>query len=147
MPPQSYSAESFKKRPEDESPASGVERHWTTASTGETSRPISRFQVNPFPARLVLCECGRKAVFRGVLVQVKQLRRATEQIRRQVARLIIHPSGCVGDVYFPPRANHLQRAKTVQDYFDFTQVAFRHHHQEIVVCQAPPKIRPTARFV
>ena len=88
-----------------------------------------------------------ETLFGGVFVEVKELRGALEQIRGQVAGLIIHPSCGVSKVHLAAGTGHFESANTVQDCLDFTQVAFRQHQQEIVAGQAGRKIGAAARLL
>ena len=88
-----------------------------------------------------------ETVLGGVFVKVQELRGALEQIRWQVAMLIVHEAGCISKVDPAARTNDFDRAKPVQDRFHFAQVAFGQHQNEIVAGQPRRKIRTAARLL
>ncbi len=75
---------------------------------------------------------------------MQELRGPLEQIRGQVAGLIVHPTGRVSNVDLPSGAGNFDDADAVQDHLDFGQVAFRQHQKEIIVSQPRREIRAAA---
>src|SRR5579864_7195812 len=89
-------------------------------------------------------ERRRKAVLRGGIIKMQQVRSPLEQIGGQIAGLIVHPASREVERYPLPRRTYFNRTETVQNLLNLVHVTLRQQQQKIVVAQPGGNVRSAA---
>src|SRR5260370_36059613 len=105
------------------------------ASKRRSRQVITKFRLGGFSG-LMRGQRRGKTFVGGVFVEVQELGVSLNQMPWHITGLIFHKPAGVGNIDPAARADHFERADPVQDRFDFAQVAFRQHQQEIVFGRA-----------